>query len=114
MSRWPLGGAYPRRIDASNQCARAAHPLSLDRQSTALDRRSTAGLNSPLMSNRASAAGRIWSLPPIAAVAETVDRGFDWGSAAAGAGVGAATSLLLVAFGAAIHGRRTGSHHRRR
>jgi hypothetical protein len=63
------------------------------------------------MSNRASAAGRIWSLPPIgAAVAETVDRGFDWGSAAAGAG--AATSLLLVAFGAAIRGRRTGSHHR--
>jgi hypothetical protein len=65
------------------------------------------------MSNRASAAGQIWSLPLVgAAVAETVDRGFDWGSAAAGAGVGAATSLLLVAIGAAVRGRRTGSHHR--
>jgi hypothetical protein len=87
----------------------------LYRQSTALYRRSTAGLNTRAMFNRASAAGRIWSLPPIgAAVAETLDRGFDWGSAAVGAGVGAATSLLLVAFGAAIRGRRTGSHQRRR
>lgn len=58
---------------------------------------------------RASAAG----LPSIgAAIAETVDRGFDWGSAAAGAGVGAAASLLLVAFGVAMRGRRTGSRQR--
>ena len=58
------------------------------------------------MFNRASAAG----LPSLgAAVAETVDRGFDWGSAAAGAGVGAATSFLLVAFVFVLRGRRTGS-----
>jgi len=48
-----------------------------------------------------------WSLAAVAAavVAETVDREFDWGSAAIGAGVGAACSLLLVAFGAAIRHR---------
>ena len=63
-----------------------------------------------MLFNRAGAVG----LPSIgAAVAETVDRGFDWGSAAAGAGVGAATSLLLVAFGLAMRGRRTGSRQRR-
>ena len=63
------------------------------------------------MSNRAGAAG--WTLSSLgAAVAETVDRGFDWGSAAAGAGVGAATSLLLVAFAVALRGHRTGSRHR--
>jgi hypothetical protein len=62
---------------------------------------------------RASAAGPIWSLAPFGApVAETVDRGFDWGSAAVGAGVGAALSLLLTALAAALRSRRTGSHHR--
>ena len=61
---------------------------------------------------RASAAGPIWSLAPLGAVAETVDRGFDWGSAAVGAGVGAALSLLLTALAAAVRNRRTGSHHR--
>jgi hypothetical protein len=106
VSRWPLGRPYPRGIDDGNR-------WPLYRPSTALDRGSTAGVNSRAMFNRASAAGRIWGLPLIgAAVAETVDRGFDWGSAAAGAGVGAAASLLLVAFGAAMRGRRTGSHHR--
>jgi len=64
------------------------------------------------MSNRARAAGGIWSLASIgAAVAETVDRGFDWASAAVGAGVGAATTLLLIALGA-IALRSTGSHQR--
>lgn len=68
------------------------------------------------MFNRASApgriAGRIWMLWPLAAaVAETVDRGFDWGSAAVGAGVGAASTLLLVGLGAAARSRGTGSHH---
>ena len=65
------------------------------------------------MSNRASAAGESWSLVPMgAAVAKTVDRGFDWGSAATGAGVGAAIVLLLVALGAVVRGRGRGSHHR--
>jgi hypothetical protein len=59
---------------------------------------------------RASAGG--WTLAPIGAVAETVDRGFDWGSAAVGAGAGAALSLLLVALGTVLRGHRTGSHHR--
>jgi hypothetical protein len=64
------------------------------------------------MFNRARAAGGIWSLAPIgAAVTETVDRGFDWGSAAVGAGVGAAITLLLVAFGAVVRSRGTGAHH---
>jgi len=66
------------------------------------------------MFNRASAAGPLWGLAPVgAAVAETVDRGFDWGSAAVGAGVGAAISLLLIALGAAVRGRRAGSSSRR-
>jgi hypothetical protein len=65
------------------------------------------------MSNRARAGGGIWSLTSIgAAVAETVDRGFDWGSAAVGAGVGTATTLLLIALSAVALSRRTGSHHR--
>ena len=84
----------------------------LYRQSTALDRRSTAGLKPDAMFNRAGAARPISGLAPVgAAVAESVDRGFDWGSAAVGAGVGAAISLLLLALGAALRGRRTGSHH---
>ena len=49
--------------------------------------------------------------PVCGAVVETVDRGFDWGSAAVGAGVGAGISLLLIALGAAVRARRTGSHH---
>ncbi len=64
------------------------------------------------MFNRASAAHQISALLPLgAAVAETVDRGFDWGSAAVGAGVGAASTLLLIALGTAARGRSTGSHH---
>ncbi len=64
------------------------------------------------MFNRASAAAGIWSLAPVgAAVAETVDRRFDWGSAAVGAGVGAAIVLLLVALTAVVRSRGTGSHH---
>jgi len=62
------------------------------------------------MSNRASAASAIW---PLAAVAETVDRGFDWGSAAVGAGVGTAITLLFVALAAVVRSiRGAGSHHR--
>jgi hypothetical protein len=65
------------------------------------------------MSNRARAAGGIWGLASMgAAVAETVDRGFDWASAAVGAGVGAATTLLLIALGAVTLSRRTGPDHR--
>lgn len=65
------------------------------------------------MSNRARAAGGIWSLAPMgAAVAKTVDRGFDCASAAVGAGVGAATTLLLIALGAVALSRGAGSHHR--
>jgi hypothetical protein len=64
------------------------------------------------MFERARAAGSVWALAPIgAAVAETIDRGFDWGSAAVGAGVGSGTSLLLLAVGAAVRGRRAGSRH---
>jgi hypothetical protein len=84
----------------------------LDRRSTALYRRSTAAPEGADMFNRASAAGRIWGLLPLAAaIAETVDRGFDWGSAAVGAGVGAASTLLLIGLGAAVRSRSTGSHH---
>jgi ABC-type spermidine/putrescine transport system permease subunit I len=64
------------------------------------------------MSNRVRAAGGSGSPASIgAAVAETVDRGFDWGSAAVGAGVGVATTLLLIALAAVALSRRTGSHH---
>jgi hypothetical protein len=64
------------------------------------------------MSNRARAADSISSLAPFgAAVTKTVDRGFDWGSAAVGAGAGVAITLLLVALGAALRSRGTGSHH---
>jgi hypothetical protein len=84
----------------------------LDQCSTTLDRRYTAARERRAMSNRALAAGGIRSLAPIgAAVAETVDRGFDWGSAAVGAGVGAAVTLLLLALGAVVRSRGTGSHH---
>ena len=55
----------------------------------------------------------IWSLALIdAAVAETIDRGFDWGSTAVGAGLGAALCLLLMALAVVLRGRRTGSGHR--
>ena len=60
------------------------------------------------MINRARATG-IWSL---GAVAETIDRGFDWGSAAIGFGAGAAIVLLIVALAAALRGRGNGSHSR--
>jgi len=84
---------------------------ALDRDSTALDRGSTTAEDARAMFKRAGAP--IWSFAPIeAAVAETIDRGFDWGSAAVGAGLGAALSLLLMALAAALRGRRTGSGHR--
>jgi len=60
------------------------------------------------MINRARATG-IWGL---AAIAETVDRGFDWGSAAIGFGAGAAIVLLIAALSAALRGRGNGSHSR--
>jgi hypothetical protein len=93
--------------------ARLRQPPPLYRPSTALDRRSTAAPDAGAMFNRAGAGGRIWRLAPmVAAVVKTVDRGFDWGSAAVGAGGGAAISLLLLALAAALRGRRAGSHHR--
>ena len=63
---------------------------------------------------RAHVAERIApAVPAGTVVAETVDRGFDWGSAALGAGSGAAAALLLVALGCLLRSaRRTGSHHR--
>ena len=66
------------------------------------------------MFNRARVAERSWSLVPAAdVVAETVDRGFDWGSAAVGAGAGAAVTLLLLALGASVRSALRGpSHHR--
>ena len=55
--------------------------------------------------------GRV--VPTGTVVAETVDRGFDWGSAALGAGSGAALALLLVALVWLLRSaRRTGSHQR--
>jgi hypothetical protein len=55
----------------------------------------------------------MFNQPVAAVVAETVDRGFDWGSAAIGAGSGAALTLLLLAFGAGLRSpRRTGTRHR--
>ena len=87
--------------------------MRLYQSSTTLDPSSTPALKASAMSNRARAAGGIWSLAPMgAAVSETVDRGFDWASAAVGAGVGAGTTLLLVALGIVVLGRGTGSHNR--
>jgi len=40
-----------------------------------------------------------------AVVAESVDRGFDWGSAAIGAGAGSALTLLLIALVVAVDAR---------
>ena len=60
------------------------------------------------MANRAVATG-IWSL---GAIAETIDRGFDWGSAAIGGGFGAAIVLLLAALIAVVRSRGTGSRPR--
>jgi hypothetical protein len=80
----------------------------IDRNSTVLDRRSTPMLEGRSMINRAGATG-IWS---FGAIAETVDRGFDWGSAAIGVGAGAAIVLLIVALAAAPRGRGTGSRQR--
>ena len=88
-------------------------PARLYQNSTTVDRCSTAALKAGAMSNRAHATGGIWILAPMgAAVAKTVDRGFDWGSAAVGAGLGAATTLLLIALGAVTLSRRTGPDHR--
>ena len=64
------------------------------------------------MFNRASAPWISQFAPMGDAVAETIDRGFDWGSAVAGAGVGAGSVLLLVAVAITARGRRTGSRHR--
>lgn len=66
------------------------------------------------MFNRARVAERITTAVPAGTVvAETVERGFDWGSAALGAGSGAALALLLVALGCLLRSaRRSGSHHR--
>jgi hypothetical protein len=101
------------RLDATIPVPDRRQQPPLDQGSTTLDRRSTAALEGGAMFNRASAAGWIWDLAPLgAAVAETVDQGFDWGSAAVGAGVGAASTLLLIGLGAAVRSHSTGSHHR--
>jgi len=60
------------------------------------------------MINRAGATGS-WSL---AAIAKTIDRGFDWGSAAIGVGAGAAIVLVIVALATAARGRGNGSRPR--
>jgi len=52
------------------------------------------------------------AISSLAAIAETVDRGFDWGSAAIGVGAGAAIVLLIVALVTALRGRGDGSHPR--
>ena len=63
------------------------------------------------MFKRVGADDWIWQ-PALGAAVETVDRGFDWGSAVAGAGVGAGCILLLIALAAAWRARSSGSHHR--
>jgi hypothetical protein len=60
------------------------------------------------MTNRAGAR----TISSLAAIAETVDRGFDWGSAAIGVGAGAAVVLLILALATALRGRGNGSHPR--
>ena len=60
------------------------------------------------MNNRAEAT----VISSYAAIAETVDRGFDWGSAAVGVGVGAAIVLVIVALATASRGRGNGSRPR--
>jgi hypothetical protein len=78
------------------------------RASTQLDRRSTPGPEAGAMVNRAGAT----VMSSLAAIAETVDRGFDWGSAAIGLGAGAGLVLLIVAVAAALRGRSNGSYTR--
>ena len=64
------------------------------------------------MVNQARALERI-GVPAGTVTAETVAHGFDWGSAAVGAGAGAAVTLLLLALVAALRSaHRAGSHHR--
>jgi hypothetical protein len=60
------------------------------------------------MTNRAEAT----AISSLAAIAKTVDRGFDWGSAAIGVGAGAAIVLLILALATAMRGRGNGSHSR--
>ena len=49
--------------------------------------------------------------PVAAVVTETVEHGFDWGSAVVGAGSGAAAALLLLALIVTLRSaRRSGSH----
>ena len=45
------------------------------------------------------------AISTLAAIAKTVDRGFDWGSAAVGVGVGAAVVLLILALASVLRGR---------
>jgi hypothetical protein len=55
----------------------------------------------------------MFNQPGAQVVAETVERSFDWGSAAVGAGTGAAITLLLLALAITLRSaRRTGSNHR--
>ena len=60
------------------------------------------------MTNRAGTT----AISSLAAIAETVDRGFDWGSAAIGVGAGAAIVLLIVVLVLALRGRGNGSRLR--
>ena len=52
------------------------------------------------------------AISSLAAIAKTIDRGFDWGSAAIGVGAGAAIVLLILALATALRGRGNGSHPR--
>jgi hypothetical protein len=56
-------------------------------------------------SRGSDAAGALESKAPAPTVTRTIDEGFDWGSAAIGAG-GAAAALLLSAAGASAVSRR--------
>ena len=55
---------------------------------------------------------RAGAISSLAAIAKTVDREFDWGSAAIGVGAGAAVVLLILALATALRGRGNGSHPR--
>jgi hypothetical protein len=56
---------------------------------------------------------RIWSLAPMdAAVPETIDRGFDWGSTAVARTVEGSDRTAARRTGAGLRNRRTGSAHR--
>lgn len=91
-------------------CPRAQ--AAIYRRSTPLDLGSTRGREGAGMSARDRVARSTLRLAPLGVVAETVDRGFDWGSAAVGAGTGAAATLLIVAVATVARSRGVGAQQR--